>query len=77
MNARLRLLAILVLLLLVMSGCGPIVDGQKADPNPDAMIEEGMKMSMEDMEDLIQEMRGKVGDFKKTKGRGNAFKELE
>jgi hypothetical protein len=42
-----------------------------------AMIEEGMKMSMEDMEDLIDEMRGKIEEFKKTKGRENAFKELE
>ena len=42
-----------------------------------AMIEEGMKMSMEDMEDLIDEMRGQIGEFKKTKGRENAFKGLE
>jgi hypothetical protein len=33
----------------------------------DAMIEEGMKMSMEDMEDLMDEMRQKVRDHKTSK----------
>lgn len=42
-----------------------------------AMIEEGMKMSMEDMEDLIKEMRGKIREFKKTKGRKDLFRELD
>jgi hypothetical protein len=33
-----------------------------------AMIEEGMKMSMEDMEDLMDEMRNEVKEFKRRKG---------
>jgi hypothetical protein len=34
----------------------------------DAMIEEGMKMSMEDMDDMMDEMRQKMRDYKNTKG---------
>lgn len=41
-----------------------------------AMIEEGMKMSMEDMEDLMEEMREKVREFKKEKGIEDPFDEL-
>jgi len=41
-----------------------------------AMIEEGMKMTMEDMEDLMDEMREKVKEFKKRKGIKDAFDEL-
>jgi hypothetical protein len=42
-----------------------------------AMIEEGMKMSMEDMEDLMEEMRGKVKEFKKRKETKDPFDELD
>jgi hypothetical protein len=43
-----------------------------------AMIEEGMKMSMEDMEDLMDEMSNKVDAFKKTKTGGkDSFDELD
>jgi len=42
-----------------------------------AMIEEGMKMSMEDMEDLMDEMRQKVREFKKKKGIRDPFDELD
>ncbi len=43
-----------------------------------AMIEEGMKMSMEDMEDLMDEMSNKVDAFKKTKtGEKDSFDELD
>lgn len=41
-----------------------------------AMIEEGMKMTMEDMEDLMGEMREKVKEFKKRKGIKDPFDEL-
>jgi hypothetical protein len=42
------------------------------------MIEEGMKMSMEDMEDLMDEMRDKVDVLKKTKtGKKDSFDELD
>jgi len=33
-----------------------------------AMIEEGMKMSMEDMDDMMEEMRQKMKEYKNTKG---------
>ncbi len=42
-----------------------------------AMIEEGMKMSMEDMEDLMDEMRGKVKQFKKERGIKDPFQEMD
>lgn len=41
----------------------------------DAMIEEGMKMSMEDMEDLMDEMRQKVRD-RKTSNKTDLFDQL-
>ncbi len=41
-----------------------------------AMIEEGMKMSMEDMEDLMDEMRKGIKEFKRKKGIKNPFDEL-
>lgn len=44
----------------------------------DAMAEEGMKISMEDMEDLMDEMREKMTDFKKTGSKkGDIFKEMD
>ena len=42
-----------------------------------AMIEEGMKLSMEDMEDLMDEMKEKVDQFKKSKEKKDPFKELD
>jgi hypothetical protein len=42
----------------------------------DAMIEEGMKLSMEDMEDLMDEMKEKVDQFRKSKEKGDPFEEL-
>ncbi len=41
-----------------------------------AMIEEGMKMSMEDMEDLMDEMRTGMKDFKGKKGIKNTLDEM-
>jgi len=42
------------------------------------MIEEGMKMSMGDMEDLMDEMSDKVDEFRKTKsGKKDSFDELD
>jgi len=41
-----------------------------------AMIEEGMKMSMEDMEDLMDEMKGKVKKYKEKKGKKDIFNEM-
>ena len=41
-----------------------------------AMIEEGMKMSMEDMEDLMDEMRKGIKEFKRKKGIKGPFDEL-
>jgi hypothetical protein len=41
-----------------------------------AMIEEGMKMSMEDMEDLMEEMRGKIREFRKDRGIRDPFDEM-
>jgi hypothetical protein len=38
-----------------------------------AMIEEGMKMSMEDMEDLMDEMRKGIEEFKRKKGDKRSF----
>ena len=42
-----------------------------------AMIEEGMKLSMEDMEDLMDEMKEKVDQFRKSKEKKDPFKELD
>jgi len=42
-----------------------------------AMIEEGMKMSMEDMEDLMDEMRDKMSTFKEKGSKGSLFEEME
>ena len=42
----------------------------------DAMIEEGMKLSMEDMEDLMDEMKEKVDQFRENKKKGDPFEEL-
>jgi hypothetical protein len=41
-----------------------------------AMIEEGMKLSMEDMEDLMDEMKEKVDQFRKSKDKSDSFEEL-
>jgi len=41
-----------------------------------AMIEEGMKMSMEDMDDLMDEMRDKMKTFKETGGKSSLFDEM-
>jgi hypothetical protein len=41
------------------------------------LIEEGMKMSMEDMEDLITEMKGKVREYKEKEGVKDPFDELD
>jgi len=43
----------------------------------DAMIEEGMKMSMEDMEDLMDEMRHKMKDYNNKQKKKNLFDEME
>jgi hypothetical protein len=43
----------------------------------DAMIEEGMKLSMEDMEDLMDEMKEKVDQFRKSKEKSDPFEELD
>lgn len=40
------------------------------------MIEEGMKMSMEDMEDLMDEMRYKMKTFKEKNKTGSLFEEM-
>ncbi|MDX2446885.1 MAG: FecR family protein [Desulfobacterales bacterium] len=40
------------------------------------MIEEGMKMSMEDMEDLMDEMRDKMKTFKEQGNKSNLFEQL-
>ncbi len=40
------------------------------------MIEEGMKMSMGDMEDLMDEMRDKMKTFKEKKNSGSLFEEM-
>jgi hypothetical protein len=42
----------------------------------DAMIKEGMKLSMEDMEDLMDEMKEKVDQFRKNKEKSDPFEEL-
>ena len=42
-----------------------------------AMIEEGMKMSMEDMDDMMDEMRDKMKMFKDQKGKKSIFSEME
>lgn len=41
-----------------------------------AMVEEGMKMSMEDMEDMMDEMRDKMRIFKDKKGKKDIFEEM-
>lgn len=41
-----------------------------------AMIEEGMKLSMEDMEDLMDEMKGKVEEFRGNREKKDPFEEL-
>ena len=41
-----------------------------------AMVEEGMKMSMEDMEDMMDEMRDKMKIFKDKKSGKDIFREL-
>ena len=43
----------------------------------DAMIEEGMKISMEDMEDLMDEMRMKMEGFKQNREKSDPFKEMD
>ena len=43
----------------------------------DAMIQEGMKLSMEDMEDLMDEMKEKVDQFRKSKEKRDPFEELD
>jgi hypothetical protein len=42
-----------------------------------AMIEEGMKISMEDMEDLMDEMRMKMKDFRQQKEKSDPFREMD
>ena len=41
-----------------------------------AMIEEGMKMSMEDMEDLMDEMRNKMKTFKEKGNKDSLFEDM-
>ena len=41
-----------------------------------AMIEEGMKLSMKDMEDLMDEMKGKVEEFRENRDKKDPFEEL-
>ncbi len=41
-----------------------------------AMIEEGMKMSMQDMDDLMDEMRDKMKTFKEKGGKSSLFEEM-
>ena len=41
-----------------------------------AMIEEGMKMSMEDMDDLMDEMRDKMKTFKENGREERLFEEM-
>lgn len=43
----------------------------------DAMIEEGMKLSMKDMEDLMKEMKDKVKEFRDKEKKQDPFDELE
>ena len=42
-----------------------------------AMIEEGMKMSMEDMEDLLDEMRLKMQNFRENNIKKDPFDEMD
>jgi hypothetical protein len=42
-----------------------------------AMIEEGMKMSMEDMEDLMDEMRLKMKNFRESNTKKDPFDEMD
>ncbi|UCH00058.1 MAG: FecR domain-containing protein [Deltaproteobacteria bacterium] len=42
-----------------------------------AMIEEGMKMSMEDMEDLMDEMKEKVRKFRRKREKKDPFDEMD
>lgn len=41
-----------------------------------AMIEEGMRLSMKDMEDLMDEMKGKVEEFRENRKKKDPFEEL-
>jgi hypothetical protein len=41
------------------------------------MIEEGMKLSMKDMEDLMDEMKGKVEEFRENRDKKDPFGELD
>jgi len=43
----------------------------------DAMMEEGLKLSMEDMEDLMDEMRDKMKDFRNSRTKSDPFTELD
>ncbi len=43
----------------------------------DAMAEEGLKLSMEDMEDLMDEMREKMTNFKQKGSKGDLFEEMD
>jgi len=43
----------------------------------DAMIEEGMKLSMKDMEDLMKEMKDRVKEFREKGNKRDPFEELE
>jgi hypothetical protein len=43
----------------------------------DAMIEEGMKLSMKDMEDLMKEMKDRVKEFREKGKKRDPFEELE
>lgn len=42
-----------------------------------AMVEEGMRLSMEDMDDMMDEMRDKMRIFKEQKGKTDIFSEME
>ena len=42
-----------------------------------AMIEEGMKMSMEDMEDLMDDMRLKMKNFRESNIKQDPFDEMD
>lgn len=43
----------------------------------DAMIEEGMKISMEDMEDMMDEMRMKMKDYRHRPEKSDPFQEMD
>ncbi len=42
-----------------------------------AMIEEGMKISMEDMEDLMDDMRLKMKNFRESNVKKDPFDEMD